>query len=1327
VLKRLSDALAARDPIRAVIRGAAVNNDGSRKVGYAAPGVEGQAACIAEAVALAGVSPETITYVEAHGTGTRLGDPVEVAALTEAYRGAGARSEKYCALGSVKTNIGHLDAAAGVVGLIKTVLALEHKELPASLHYERGNPAIEWATSPFYVNAQKRDWVEGRGGPRRAGVSSFGMGGTNAHVVLEEAPALSKTKSSRTEHVLAVSARTEAALRELSRRLAARLETTGNDDLADAVYTLGVGRKAFSVRGTVVCRTAAEGAAGLRKLAAGERVELREEGEAGRTGAAWVRGEEVDWGRYYAGEERRRISLPGYGFERKRYWLEGGRTKETSGRKELADWFYVPVWRRVAKAGKKRETLRGERWVLWVDEGGLGAAVGAGLKRRGAEVVEIRRGSGYGKLGQDLYEVGNEYGELWSALGVEGEWWKRQAYFWSVDERKDAGEVYGRLVKLVQELSRLGREGMRLTVVTENGQEVTGAEELRVEQAAAVGVVRVWPLEEEGVECRCVDVEGGERIGEELAEELNGERESENGGLRALRGGYVWVPEYAGVQLAEELQGRKGLREGGVYVVTGGLGGVGLALGEALAGRVKAKLCLLSRQGLPPRSEWDQRPAENADPILSGLAEKETRLEQELNIKPVSAYTGLEEELNAYCCGLIGDYFKSQGLRTDVGRRYSTAELRRTLNVLPKFEKFLDFFCRTLAEDDCAFYQDGHWEFTKQMSALPERESVRMRVREKHPGFEPLLRALDYCAAHYPAALSGREEGIGVLYPEGESNLLETCIRDTTEHTKERQYLLLLREYVVALCDKHPDRPLRILEVGGGKGILTRVLAQTLKVRAVEYWFTDIGRSFVMQAQKQFSATEYGFMKFGRLDVTRDPVEQGFAAESFDLIVELDAVHAVADVTAALKNLRRLLVPGGRIALVETTQPTRWATMAYGLAEGWWYYRDTDLRDGSPMLTLDRWEEALRRAGFIGSLTFPRENSRQCETGCGLITAQTESTSSRPVGGAVESLEQKTARQIQAVHRMEAVGGRVLILSADLADAKQTRKAVAETRAAFGRIDGVIHAAAAGDRGLIAAQRAEEPLRDFAVKLGGLNNLEAALRDDPPDFYLLCSSVGAISPGVGDAAYCAANAVMDAWAWARKRSGTPTTSVNWGHWRGIGMAAAFEALQARVGLDPGESMSAAEGSEAFFRILQHVDQSQWIVSPAAFDAVLAEGRRIRMSAVNYSLSPADRNRPAENGSLVAPRNETERRLAKIWREVLGVERPGINDDFMDLGGDSLIAVKAAARIRDAFGKEVSVRTLFEKPTIAAMAEFLATTRSPVSTPSVGVEMDEGTI
>jgi acyl transferase domain-containing protein len=246
VLRRLEDAIADRDTVRAVILGSAVNNDGARKVGFFAPSVEGQAEVIAEALEFAGVSADDISYVEAHGTGTRVGDPIEVRALTQAFRKFTNRIG-FCGIGSVKANIGHLDTAAGVAALIKTVLALEHAQLPPSLHFQNPNPLIEFQDGPFFVNSELRDWPA-KGSPRRASVTSLGIGGTNAHVILEEAPARIDSCQARPCELLTISAKSESALERAFENLTAHLDTHPDINLADASFTCQLGRHSFPFR-----------------------------------------------------------------------------------------------------------------------------------------------------------------------------------------------------------------------------------------------------------------------------------------------------------------------------------------------------------------------------------------------------------------------------------------------------------------------------------------------------------------------------------------------------------------------------------------------------------------------------------------------------------------------------------------------------------------------------------------------------------------------------------------------------------------------------------------------------------------------------------------------------------------------------------------------------------------------------------------------------------------------------------------------------------------------------------------------------------------------
>lgn len=251
VLKRLEDALADGDAIRAVIKGTAINNDGSYKVGFTAPAVEGQASVIRAAQAAAGIDPETVSYLEAHGTGTALGDPVEMEALTQAFGGETAK-RGFCSVGSLKSNMGHLDAAAGVAGLIKTILALQYREIPPLLHFKKVNPRIDLEKSPFRIAGSDHGW---KAPFRRAGVSSFGIGGTNAHVVVEEAPPEAETEAEAEmrPQIFVLSAKTETALAKMGTHLAEHLRERPDLNLADIAFTLQEGRQPFAHRAAAVC------------------------------------------------------------------------------------------------------------------------------------------------------------------------------------------------------------------------------------------------------------------------------------------------------------------------------------------------------------------------------------------------------------------------------------------------------------------------------------------------------------------------------------------------------------------------------------------------------------------------------------------------------------------------------------------------------------------------------------------------------------------------------------------------------------------------------------------------------------------------------------------------------------------------------------------------------------------------------------------------------------------------------------------------------------------------------------------------------------------
>ncbi|HSF41609.1 MAG TPA: amino acid adenylation domain-containing protein [Thermoanaerobaculia bacterium] len=1630
VLKRLEDALAEGDSIRAVILGSALNNDGSLKVGYTAPSVDGQARVIASALAAAGAGPRSISYVEAHGTGTPLGDPIEVAALTQVYRRA-TGDRGFCALGSVKTNVGHLDAAAGVTGLIKAVLALENRQIPPSLHFETPNPAIDLAASPFYVNARLADW-SGDGGPRRAGVSSFGIGGTNAHVILEEAPAPAAREGApaRPWRLLTLSARTPTALEAAAANLRQALEERPDLDLDDAAWTLQTGRRAFAHRRAVLCRDRTEALAALGRsegadqapdggrgvvflfpgqgaqypgmghdldlrepvyrreldraaeilgyglqdlLAPGASAEALEDtavaqpalfavehalarlwmswgvhpegmmghsigeyvaaclagvlsfeealelvalrgrlvaglggrgamaslplpeaelrprlspglslaavngptqcvvsgpedevlallevlsvqgiegrrlhtshafhsalmepameelaaavarirlappripyvsnvtgtwiqpGEAtdpsywarhlratvrfadglgtllarpgrlllevgpGRTlaslarrhperaaahavltslrhpeeagddgermaatlGQLWAAGVPVDWAGFHAGESLRRVPLPTYPFERRRYWIEartGAAPAAASGeleRKPLADWFYAPFWKPAPLPAAAPAGTGGAPWLVFVDDTGLGTRVLARLRRAGVEAVTAVPGAGLerredydGLLRRAFPEAPpTRVLHLWSVSPAPADL-DLEERLAMVERAQDLG--FYSVLFLVQALAERGMSpGLRLDVVTSHALKVAGDDVLCPEKATLGGLCRTVPREYPGVVCRQVDVAlpaaGRGRLLDALAERLTAEALSAAATEPAVawRGGERWTPGFQPLHV-EAPAGPPPLPAGGSYLITGGFGGIGLEVAERLASEGPARLVLVGRSGLPPEEEWDAllagEKAAAPDREAAALAGREIALRQELGVRGMASREGMEPALDAWCAARIHRFLAESGLDVSRGARHRVADVRRHLRLQPKLDRLLDFMLRTLAEDGWARCEEDAVVFVRAPEEVPDPGALAREALERFPALRPMIATAERCAAQYGPALSGDVEAVGVLFGGSE----EEGTAEDFGLSYEPVYSTLAAELAQRLAERTAGsgRKLRVLEFGGGQGRLTRHVAPLLAGRNVEYWFTDLGRLFVTQAEREADRSGLGFMRFGRLDISADPGPQGFEPEGFDLLLGLNVVHATRDVEASLRNLRRLLRPGGTLCLIETIKRERWVDMVWGLAEGWWYFEDS-LRSDHAVLSLDLWREALRRTGFTVQASLPADPLGLSDANCGLVLA------TRP--GAQVADGDGLAGRIARVRRLRDLGAEVVVEAADVADPAAVRSVILRARERFGRLDGVLHTAGVPGGGMLALKERESVEAEFAAKVRGTVILSEVCREVEPGGLVLFSSVSSYAAQFGQGGYCAGNAFVDAWAHSyAAETGIRTVAINWDRWQSLGMAVAVERYhQVLTGEEIGGGLTAAEGFEALRRALAS-GLSQVIVSTVDFPAFLARFTAPASADVLNELrvrpvASSSHGRPDLPTAYAAPAGELEQQIAGLWQEVFGIEGIGVRDDFFALGGDSLVAIQLAARIGRAFGVELKVRDLFDAPTIAALAERIAEAAAP---------------
>jgi 3-oxoacyl-(acyl-carrier-protein) synthase/acyl carrier protein len=506
VLMRLDDALRDGFSVHAVIRGSAINNDGALKAGYTSPSLEGQAAVVVEAMAAADVEPDSIGFVEAHGTGTNLGDPIEVAALTRAYR-SGTERRGYCRLGSVKGNIGHINAAAGAAALIKVVLALKHERIPPTLHFERANPVIDFPSTPFVVNDRVEPWPRGAE-PRRAGVSSLGFGGTNAHLILEEAPPPERAGPSRNRSLLVVSARTATALRARCEAIADYLERETEQELDDVAWTLQVGRRPMAYRIAIVVGSRAEAIEQLRRGPAVVHCETRADAPAlpiefeprlRAAADAFCAGAELDWAQLHGNARRRRLALPGYPFEGLRYWIDSP-IDNPAERRPLARWCYRNAWR------QERVPSRTEaRWVV---------------------------------LGAD-----DRHAALLDALSSAGQRWRRgvlaelalQDDEGVLDLRGLDGFAPAQVIALGRALAR---RPTRVVFAAHAAVAVSPGEPLDPRAHAASAIAAVLAHERPELDVRVIDLPTGTSSARGLAAELSSGREP----CVALRGVQRWIP-----------------------------------------------------------------------------------------------------------------------------------------------------------------------------------------------------------------------------------------------------------------------------------------------------------------------------------------------------------------------------------------------------------------------------------------------------------------------------------------------------------------------------------------------------------------------------------------------------------------------------------------------------------------------------------------------------------------------------------------------------------------------------------------------------------------
>ncbi|MBZ9609082.1 alpha/beta fold hydrolase [Clostridium estertheticum] len=362
----------------------------------------------------------------------------------------------------------------------------------------------------------------------------------------------------------------------------------------------------------------------------------------------------------------------------------------------------------------------------------------------------------------------------------------------------------------------------------------------------------------------------------------------------------------------------------------------------------------------------------------------EEKWEKELNIKGMECYDKLEERLKLLCTSYAYTYLKKCGIDTSFGKIHDRNELVATLNILPNYRKIFDCMIEMLVEDKVVRALDSKIQFIKAESLIMDSKVLYKECIENYSEFAGMINFLDYCVNSYEESLCGKIVPIGVLFPKGSSDALEKSNKDTIEYGKERIYASVISDILKLVVDKKGEK-VRILEVGGGTGLLTKQVVSVANLPNVEYYFTDIGEYFINQAKEN---DDFKSINFKAFDITKNPIEQGFDYNSFDIILGLNVVHATKDIIGTVVNLKPLLIPNGIMMLIEASKSLRWVDMVWGLAEGWWYFEDKELRDKSPVIDIYTWEKVFLIAKFGYVKAYPSDDAKRFETNCALVVAQ---------------------------------------------------------------------------------------------------------------------------------------------------------------------------------------------------------------------------------------------------------------------------------------------------------------------------------------------------
>jgi len=1079
-LRRLSDAQARGDRILAVVRGSAVNQDG-RSAGLTAPNGPSQTAVIRAALADAGLAPSEVDLVEAHGTGTPLGDPIELQALGEALGGTRATP---LVVGSCKTNFGHLEAAAGIAGLAKLVAALGRGEVPPHLHLKQPNPRVDWPQLALRVNTALEPWPHAAGA-RRAGVSSFGFSGTNAHVLLESAPAPDSMAgppeprtpgTDRPMHLLALSASTDGALRELARRYVARIDD-GGVALADLCFSANTGRAQLPRRLAVVASDLPELREALAAFCDGRDSSRLRHGHAAAGAMPVVGLLFTGQGAQYAGMGRA-IDAASPTFRavidecaavldpllpqplRTLLFADGTAAVDADGQPWLTrtdcaqpalfalEMALVALWRRWGVQ---------PALVLGHSLGEIAAACAAGVfalpdalrlvAARGRLMQQAGATPGGmtgGKLGGGMATVfapADEVATLARAHGVEVAAFNGPAQTVlsgpsaAIDglcaaavaaglkhQRLAVGHAFHSaamdpvLDEFEREVAALPRRAPQLTLVSNlTGQPAT---------AEALADPRYWRrhLRE------AVQFEASMRS----AAAAEATHWLEIGPAPVLTGMAARFIDLPGERWLASLRPKADdwtVLLGALQQLWVDGADIDWSAFHADHARTRVELPTMPWQR---RRYWFDLPEEApaADPMHAwrSIADALDRASGQGPIGvDLSGYDRRWACLERLTVAAAATTLREAGCFMQPGERATVDEVRQRLGAADTYRHLLQRWLERLVQRGLLQQEGGHFIAVR---PLPDPNIAAAMEEAAHElaGNAPLLDYLRHCCGLLGAVIAGRESALETLFPGGSFDLAEGLY----QRSATGQYLNgLAATALQAMVASRPGHAWRVLEAGAGTGGSTSALLPILPAGS-SYLFTDVSEFFLERAGRKFAGLPA--LRLATFDLEAELAVQGLAEGSFDLVLAANAVHAVRDLRAVLARLRRLLAPGGMLMLMEATEHLAWFDISTGLIEGWQAF-DDDLRTDQPLLTPERWVQALHDAGFEPAQAWPPAGSAASMLAAHVVIARVPGVQAEARSGAEAGVDATEAARAAGAISAAATGNRVAAWRARLLDA----------------------------------------------------------------------------------------------------------------------------------------------------------------------------------------------------------------------------------------------------------------------------------------------------